>query len=113
METVMLLEWKGVSEEQYDRIVNNLDMDTRPPIGGILHIAGFTDGTLRVLDIWESQQMFERFQKDRLTPAAVKAGVSGQPKVQFYPVHNVYAPNLGRIREAGATSHPLAASKVA
>lgn len=113
METVMLMEWKGVTPEQYDRILTNLGMDAKPPVGGILHIAGFTNGTLRVLDIWESQKTFEEFRKDRLTLAAQRAGVIGQPKVEFYPVHNLYAPNLNRIREAGATSHPLAAAKVA
>jgi heme-degrading monooxygenase HmoA len=60
-----------------------------------------------VLDIWDSQQAFERFQQDRLTAAVQKAGITGPPKVQFFPVHNLYAPNVDTIRQAGASSLPL------
>src|SRR5689334_25272643 len=85
------------------------DMDKNPPSGGIFHVAGFTAGTLRVLDIWESQQAFEKFQKDRLTAAVQKAGITSQPKVQFYPAHNIFVPNLEAIRKAGSSSMPSAA----
>lgn len=109
MPTVMLMEWAGVSQNQYNQTMKALDLDTNPPAGGIFHVAGFTEGTLRVLDIWESQQAFEQFQRDRLTAAVQKAGIGGQPKVQFYPAHNIYAPEIETIQKAGATSLPLTA----
>jgi heme-degrading monooxygenase HmoA len=59
-----------------------------------------------LLDVWESQQAFESFQKDRLNAAVQKAGIASQPKAQFYPVHNIYVPNLEVIRKAGSTSLP-------
>lgn len=107
MATVMLMEWPGVTEEQYNRVMSNLGLDANPPAGGICHVAGFIGGSLRVLDIWDSQQAFERFQQDRLTAAVQKAGITGQPKVQFFPVHNLYAPNVDTISKAGASSLPL------
>ena len=107
MATVMLMEWPGMTQEQYNRVMSNLGLDTNPPAGAIFHVAGFTAGSLRVLDIWDSQQAFERFQQDRLTPAVQKAGIAGQPKVQFFPVHNLYTPNIETIRKAGASSLPL------
>ena len=110
MATVMSMEWPGVTQEQYDRVMSNLGLDKNPPTGGIFHVAGFTGGSLRVLDVWESQQAFERFQNDRLTAAVQKAGITTQPKVQFYPVHNIYAPNIEMIKKVGASSLPLAES---
>jgi hypothetical protein len=109
MATVMFMEWPGLTQEQYNQVMRNLDLDKKPPTGGIFHVAGFNGGTLRVLDIWESQQAFEKFQKDRLDAAVQKAGITGQPKVQFYPAHNIYAPNSDFIRKVGSTSQPSAA----
>jgi|SRR6266850_6136883 len=109
MSTVMSMEWAGVTKDQYNQVMRTLDLDKNPPAGGVFHVAGFTTGTLHVLDVWESQQAFEKFQKDRLTPAAQKAGIAGQPKVQFYPAHNIYVPNLEFIRKAGSSALPSAA----
>jgi len=109
MSTVMQMEWTGVTTDQYNQVMRNLDLDKNPPTGGMFHVAGFTSGTLRVLDVWESQQAFERFQKERLTAAVQKAGITSQPKVQFYSTHNIYVPNLEAIRKAGSSSMPSAA----
>ena len=103
------MEWQGVTKDQYNQVMQNLDLDRTTPAGGVLHVAGFTTGTLHVLDVWETQQAFERFQKDRLTPAVQKAGITSQPKVQFYPAHNIFVPNFEAIRKVGATAMPSAA----
>jgi hypothetical protein len=104
------MEWAGVTKDQYNQVMRILDLDKTPPAGGIIHVAGFTDGTLHVLDVWESQAAFERFQKDRLVGAVLKAGITSPPKVKYFPVHNVYVPNLEFIRKAGSTSLPSSAS---
>ena len=109
MSTMLLMEWTGVTPNQYNQVLRALDLDKNPPNGGILHVAGFEGGTLRVLDIWDSQQSFERFQKDRMTAAVQKAGITSQPQVQFCPVHNIYVPNLESIRKNGSSSLPSAA----
>src|SRR5205809_7441703 len=109
MSTVILMEWTGVTQNQYNQVMRTLDLDKNPPAGAIFHVAGFKAGTLHLLDIWESQQVFEKFQKDRLAAAVQKAGITSQPKVQFYPAHNIYVPNLEFIRKAGSTALPSAA----
>jgi len=107
MATVMLMEWPGVTGEQYNRVMSHLGLDSNPPSGAIFHVSGFSEGALRVLDIWDSQQAFERFQKERLTAAVQKAGIASQPKIKFFPVHNIYAANVEAIRKAGASSLPV------
>ena len=109
MSTVMSMEWSGMTPDQYNQVMQALDFDNKPPSGGVFHVAGFMGNTMRVLDIWDSQQAFEKFQKDRLTPALQKVGITSQPKVQFFPVHNIYTPNIEMIRKAGASSMPSAA----
>jgi hypothetical protein len=107
MATVMLMEWKGITPEQYNNVMKHLGLDAKPPKGGIFHVAGFSGGSVRVLDLWESQQLFETFQKERLAAAVEAAGIKTQPtSIQFFPAHNVYTPNLDAIRKAGASSMP-------
>jgi hypothetical protein len=106
MATVMMMEWPGVTQDQYNRVMSDLGLDKNPPVGAIFHVAGFTTSGLRVLDIWDSQQAFERFQKERLAATVQKVGITGQPNVQFLPVHNLYTPNIEAIRKAGASSLP-------
>ena len=58
-------------------------------------------------NIARDPQAFERFQRERLANAVQKAGITTQPKVQFFPAHNIYAPNAEAIRKAGASSLPV------
>jgi len=109
MSTVMLMEWPGLTPDQYNQVMRALDMDKKPPAGGIFHVAGFSAGTLHVLDVWESQQAFEKFQKERLSDALKQAGITSQPKVQFYPAHNIFVANAEFIRKVGSTAQPSAA----
>src|SRR5437762_2858170 len=109
MSTMMLMEWDGVTPDQYAQVLRTLDLDKTPPRGGVFHAAGFTGGVMYVVDIWESQQMFERFQADRLTPAVENAGLTTPPEVRFIPLHNMYVPNLEMIRKTGSTAMPIAA----
>ena len=106
--TIMQMEWSGVTEQQYHDVFTALGLDHTPPAGGIFHVAGFSGSTMHVLDIWESQAAFEKFQRDRLMHAVQQAGIHTQPKVQLYPLHNIYAPNLDAIRRAGTSSMPAA-----
>jgi len=105
----MLMEWSGLTQDQYNQVMRTLDLDSKRAAGAIFHVAGFTSGTLHVLDIWESQQAFETFQKERLGTAVQKAGITSQPKGQFFPAYNSYVPNPEFIRKVGSTAQPSAA----
>ena len=60
MPVAMLLEIPGGTQEDYDRVMDELQLEGMPD-GGILHIAAPMDGGWRVLDVWETQEHFERF----------------------------------------------------
>jgi len=50
-------------------------------------IAGATPEGFRVIDVWDSVEAFERFERDVLAPP----GLGGMPPVEF-PVHALFAP---------------------
>ena len=60
--------------------------DNSAPNGS--HIAWFTEDGLKVVDVWGSQDEFERFARERLMPATQEVpGFHGEPKVMFHPLH--------------------------
>lgn len=58
----------GVSEKEYHMVEKHLGPD-RPP-GLIAHVSGPTPEGWRIIDIWQSEDAFRRFQSERLVRAA-------------------------------------------
>ena len=88
MPVAMLMEIPGGTQEQYDRVMEELKLESMPK-GGILHIAAPMEGGWRVLDVWETQEHFERFYGERLKAALDKAGVPQDQPPKFQELHNV------------------------
>lgn len=77
MATAYLIEIPDMNQEQSAAVLRELGLSTTPPPGQILHIEGpMEGGGTRVVDVWESQEVFDAFIRDRLVPAFQKAGVS-------------------------------------
>jgi len=83
---VMQLHWLGVTPAQYDEVRRIVDWEGDVPDGAVLHVAWFDDG-LRVWDVWESPDAFERFTTERLLPGVSEAGVVGEPMLTIVPCH--------------------------
>ena len=93
MATVMLMHWPEVTREKYEEVRRDVDWEGNVPKGARFHVAWFGDDGFRVLDLWDSREDFETFVRDRLTTGVQKAGIGGQPRVEFAPAHAVFAPN--------------------
>ena len=64
--------------EQYDQVNEKLDPENNPPEGLILHSGGDTGGgKIKVVDIWESADAFQKFLDGPLGAAVVE--VMGPP----------------------------------
>src|SRR2546425_11106123 len=74
MAIVMHMEWPGATLEDYDRAMESTRLDETPPAGGLVHVAGVDDGTLRIVDVWESEEAWNAFRSDRLMPALEQTG---------------------------------------
>jgi hypothetical protein len=56
----------AASWEQYTAFARML---AEPPTGLILHAAGPTDEGFRIVDVWESEEAWDRFRAERLSSA--------------------------------------------
>lgn len=71
--------------EQYERITASLVEPA--PRGLILHVAGPTDEGFRIIDVWESEEAWQRFQTERLAPAIAALGGPARPEPSFRDLH--------------------------
>jgi hypothetical protein len=72
------------SWDQYERAAARL-VDP-PPEGLVVHVAGPTDDGVRIIDIWESEEAWERFRAERLAPAIAALGGPSRPEPTFRDV---------------------------
>ena len=79
-----------VSRDEYDRIDAEIGDD---PEGLILHTASEKNGKMRIIDVWESKDAYERFESDVLMPAMSRLGgeppAGGPPPREEYEIHNM------------------------
>jgi heme-degrading monooxygenase HmoA len=81
-----------ISLEDYDRLNGEIGQD---PEGLILHHASQSGNGVRICDVWESKDAYERFERDTLMPAAERAGLQmggERPPRDEYEVHNMRGP---------------------
>jgi hypothetical protein len=93
---VMNMRWDGVTREQYEQAREQVGWEQRRPEGGIIHIASFTDDGLRVTDVWETADDFNRFTESRLMPVVQEIGIAGEPDVTFSDVQAIWNPGVER-----------------
>ena len=92
MPILMIHDSPGGTKEQYEEVGRRLT-DGRGlnslsdwPVDGILaHAAGPTNDGWRVVDVWESEEAFERF-GPVIGPLLQEVGFPGEPQV--FPLHN-------------------------
>jgi hypothetical protein len=81
MSDVPILEFKGVTADQYNAVNTNLGIDPETgagdwPDGLHSHAGAIGDnGNLVVFEVWDSRATQEEFMNSRLGPAIGKAGV--------------------------------------
>ena len=102
MAIAMSMRWRGASKENYDRVMEILDLDSEPPAGALFHVSGHDGEALRILDIWESEDAWNAFLNGRLGAAVAEAGVEGQPDVTIYPIHNVFVADKAELERMGS-----------
>ncbi len=107
MATGVLLEFQGIGEKEYERLIKELRTEQNPPEGGVLHTAGPLPNGWRVFNIFESRESYEKFYNDRVTPALKLLGMPNPSRKELYPIHNVMAYNtyvLNTLNVLGATT---------
>ena len=90
MAIAVQLDFKGGTLEQYDQIIQK--MGFRPggagAPGGLFHWVAKTPDGLRVTDVWQSREVFDKFAQEKIGPITQEVGIQGPPETQFFEVHN-------------------------
>ena len=92
MPVVAVFQSPSLTQEKYEQSVKKLSAgksrmespDDWPVEGLVAHIAGQAANGFRVVDVWESEEAFQRFGQ-ALMPTLQELGVEGEPEV--YPTH--------------------------
>ncbi|HEV2768642.1 MAG TPA: hypothetical protein VGV40_00460 [Solirubrobacteraceae bacterium] len=60
----------------YDEVQRRMRLDENPAEGLIVHAAGFTGSKFRMLEIWESAELEERFASERSCLLSVRSSAT-------------------------------------
>jgi hypothetical protein len=73
----------GVGFEWYERV--SAELGDEPPSGLLVHLAGEHEGSLRVIEVWTSEDHYRRFRDERLVPALTKLMPPGTVSSEWPP----------------------------
>ena len=89
MPILAIFKGKGFTKEMYEQARKEVDWEHKKAAGAIFHAAAFDDdGTLHVVDVWDSKESMDTFFKDRLAPAFEKLSIPF-PEYEVFPAHNI------------------------
>ena len=90
MAVAYVMEFSGATPDQYDQIVQKMGLTPGGPTppGAIFHWAAVTDNGMLVVDVWENEEVFNKFSEEQIGPYSREAGITAPPKVTMHQVHN-------------------------
>jgi hypothetical protein len=97
MPDAVLIEFgPGMTAELYDQINGRVNPPEGRPEGLLFHCAGPSpDGGWRIIDVWESRAIFDRFLEAKVMPTVAEllgpeAMAQGPPpRIESWPMHNL------------------------
>jgi len=87
-----MVEWDGVTQQQYEALRRLVDWEGDGPKGLSLHVAAFDEKGAHFVDLWETTEEFQSSIESRLMPGAKQVGMQGEPRAQMQPVHALFTP---------------------
>jgi hypothetical protein len=84
MPIAQIIEMPGAGAPEYEQAFALIHPGGAWPEGQLSHIAGPTPDGFRVIDVWETREAFERFEREVLGPL----GFTGIPRTEF-AVHTI------------------------
>jgi hypothetical protein len=97
MAIVMTMDFPATTA-QYDKVNERIGIAEKPPEGLIVHASGVTQGGMRTVDVWESEEAFNKFQQERLGPAVAEvlggppADAGERPGPEILEIYNLVKP---------------------
>ncbi len=88
MAIAVIADTPGVTAEGFEAMQRQLNLAANPPSGGLAQLSGPFQGSWRVVTVWESQEAWDTFRRDRLEPAFQQMGAPA-PQFQIWPLHGL------------------------
>ena len=90
MPVAVEMNFGGATLDQYDQVLEKMGLTPggSVPPGAISHWVAKTDDGIRVVDVWETRDKFERYAQEKIVPYSKEAGFPGEPETRFYDVHS-------------------------
>ena len=84
------LDFNGATLQQYDEVIAKMGFEPggRGEPGGLFHWVTKTDDGIRVIDVWQSREAFERFAQEKIGPLTADVGLTSPPRITLFDVHN-------------------------
>jgi hypothetical protein len=95
MPVAVEMSFSGATLAQYDQVIEKMGLTpggSAPP-GAISHWVAKTDDGIRVVDVWETREQYERFAQEQIGPYSQEVGIQNAPETRFYEVHNHFTPS--------------------
>jgi len=87
MAVVLRFAAPGLTAAKYEECIKKLEQAGQgSPAGRLYHVCFGEKDNLRVSDIWDSRESFEKFGQT-LMPIMQELGIEGEP--EFFEVHNI------------------------
>ncbi|HMD46370.1 MAG TPA: hypothetical protein VKG43_09430 [Acidimicrobiales bacterium] len=91
----------GVTEEMAARV--DAEVGTEPIAGLVAHVSGPSAQGWRIIDVWETEEAWIRFQEERLQPALRVATQGARPPSR--PVDVLSVTGVPALTRTGQPSH--------
>jgi hypothetical protein len=90
MAVAIELNFRGATLEQYDQVIERMGLTAggAAPPGALFHWVTKSDDGLRVVDVWETKEQFDRFAQEQIGPLTREVGIEGEPEIRTVDVHN-------------------------
>ena len=90
MAVAVEMNFRDASLDQYEQVIQKMGLKQRGPTppGAISHWVAQTDDGFLVVDVWETKEDFDKFAQEQIGPYSREAGMTSEPEVRFYDVHN-------------------------
>ena len=90
MPVAVVMDFKDATSDQYDQVIVKMGLTPggAGPPGALFHWVTTTDDGMRVVDVWETREQFERFAGEQIGPYSEEVGIPNPPDINFHDIHS-------------------------
>ena len=91
MAIARIFDAQGWTPQQYDRLIERMDLGGHSAPGVLYHWASVTPEGIRAVDVYESGEAADRLAQEKIGPLVQQLGLS-MPRISEFEVHAILQP---------------------